>query len=98
MAIALGAKTEIGADLWQADLAIRYHRAQRCAHRRSRHPPIPCNPDVAVLVAADAIGEARLAVERHLSEGFAILELVAIPSYPDDAFGVGACDFPVSAM
>src|SRR5262249_33075576 len=51
--------------------------------------------DVAVLVAADTIGEARLAVERHFGKGFAIFELVAVHVvHPDDAFGIGVVRFP----
>src|SRR5262249_14883792 len=96
-AIALApAEADIGTDLWQADLADTGAIGRKDVHTvvAVAHPS-HAGPDVAVLVAADTIGEARLAVESHLGEGLAILQLVAIHVvHPDDAFGVGVVRFP----
>src|SRR5688572_16799242 len=85
------AEADITADLWQADLADTGTIGRKDVHTVVAVAyPSHAGPDVAVLVAADAIGEARLAVERHLGEGLAILELIAIHVvHPDEALGVG---------
>src|SRR5262245_20202553 len=90
-AIALGpTEAEIGADLRQADLADTgaVGRKNMYAVIAVAHPS-HAGPDVAVLVAADTIGEARLAVERHFGKGFTIFEVVAFHVVqPASFFGI----------
>src|ERR1700759_3260323 len=52
--------------------------------------PARADPDVALGVDPHAVGESRLAVERHVDQGARVRELVAVEIVlPDDVLGVG---------
>src|SRR5215510_63706 len=74
----LSAPRDVGNDLRHANLADA-----RAVGRKDEYAVVPvadpshAGPHVAVLVAADAVGETGLTAHRHLGEELAVLELLA---------------------
>src|SRR5688572_26444901 len=85
------AEADIGADLRQADLAdsVAVRRKDVDAVVAVANPARG-RPDVAVLVGADAVGEADLPIQRHVGEGPRVGELRPIHHVkgPDDRLGL----------
>src|SRR5262245_54208143 len=80
------AEAYVGADLGQADLTDANAVGRKDVHAViAVADPAGARPDIAVLVAADAVREARLAVELHARESARVLQLVAVHVVgPDD--------------
>src|SRR5712664_961989 len=87
----LAAEADIGAGLGQENLTDAHAvRREDLDAVIAWADPSGADPDVALGVDPQAIGEARLAVQRHVDELLRIRKLVAIEIVtPDDILGVG---------